>query len=437
MRMSSRRSRILRRIAAALLGLLVAFGLAEIAVRVIASRAGRPHDTAHEREELERLAAGESQYSATFKGALPTLSEGKRDDPIGPESQALRMLHPFTGWATSPEMELTAHLVGADGNAGRDPTKFRVAILGGSVAAIFARLGNERFLAQLAADPKLKGRTPELLGFGRTGGKQPQQLMTVAWLFTLGVVPDVVLDLDGHNELAVAGENAERGTNPLYPSIPHWAALALVGGLDRQVIRTAGRELDLRDAIKSTAASALRFGFQRSELCSALVRRRIAALQAEQLRLHEDFFRALKESESSGVLRGPPFDADPEHVISQSVAAWERDSQMIDELCKARGVLYVHALQPALYDPQGKVPTERELASAQVVGVWKHDIEVGYPLLRDAGKRLSAAGVHFVDTSNVFAGADGDIYVDACHYDQRGNDILAERLAQEILALEP
>jgi hypothetical protein len=334
-------------------------------------------------------------------------------------------------------MELIARLVGADGRAKPDPNSFRVLIVGGSVAAIFARLGSARLIERLAADPKLRGRRPEVLGFGRTGGKQPQQLMTIAWLFTLGIVPDVVLDLDGHNELAVASENAERGTNPLYPSIAHWGALALVGGLDRQVIRTAGRELDLRDAIKSAAGSALRLGLYRSELCSALVRRRIEALKAEQLELHESFFRALKDSETSGVLRGPPFDPDPEHVIAQSVSAWERDSEMIDELCKARGVLYVHALQPALLDPEGKVPTAREAASAQVIGPWKHSVQVGYPLLRAAGNRLTAAGVHFIDTSKVFVGTDGDVFVDSCHFNQRGNEMLAERLAQEILALQP
>lgn len=427
----------MRHVAAVLMGIVVALGLAETTMRILAARADRPHDSAAERDELERLAAGESEYSSTFKGALPALSEGKQDGPVGPEAQALRMLHPFTGWETSPEMDLTARLIGEDGRARPDPSAFRIAIVGGSVATIFARLGSARLIERLAADPKLAGRKPEVLDFGRTGGKEPQQLMTVAWLFTLGIVPDVVLNLDGHNELAVASENVEHGTNPLYPSIAHWGALAIVGGLDRQVIRTAGRELDLRDAIKSAASSALRWGTYRSALCTALVQRRIGALKAEQLHLHEDFVRMLKRSRTSAVLHGPPFDADPTQVLARSAEAWERDSQMIGELCKARGVLYVHALQPALYDKQGKVPSARELASAQVYVTWKRSIEDGYPLLREAGRRLAAEGVHFVDTSNAFVGVEGDVYVDSCHYDQRGNEILADRLAQEILALAP
>src|SRR6478735_2279368 len=135
--MTPRQVRIVRHVAATLMGVVVALGLAEITMRIIASRADRPHDSAAERADLERLAAGESEYSSTFKGALPALSEGKQDGPIGPEAQALRMLHPFTGWETSPEMDLTAQLVGADGRARPDPGKFRIAIVGGSVAAIF------------------------------------------------------------------------------------------------------------------------------------------------------------------------------------------------------------------------------------------------------------------------------------------------------------
>jgi hypothetical protein len=126
--MTPRRARIVRHVAATVMGLVVALGLAEITMRIIAIRAGRPHDSSAEREELERLVAGESEQSPTFRGALPALSEGKQDGPVGPEAQALRMLHPFTGWETSPEMDLTARLVGADGMARPDPDVFRIAI---------------------------------------------------------------------------------------------------------------------------------------------------------------------------------------------------------------------------------------------------------------------------------------------------------------------
>jgi len=433
---ASRRS-FVRRLLAVLVGLVLALVAGEIVMRMLASRAGRPHDSTKERAELERLAQGESQYHPTFRGALPALSEGQQYGASGPEAQALRMLHPFTGWETAPGNEITARLVGADGSAPRDARDFRIVLTGGSVAAIFARLGSQRLVERLAADPRLAGRRIEVLGYGRTGFKQPQQLMMVAWLTALGVVPEVVLNLDGHNEVTVGAENAGRGTHPFYPSIPHWAALALVGGLDRDVIRTAGRALEVRERVTARAQLALRMGLYRTAIGAAWSRRRLAPLQREQGRLYEQFFQALDRSATSGVLRGPPFDADPQRVLTQTVAGWEESSRLLQELCASRGVLYVHALQPALYDPAGKTPTEREIASARVIDEWRRGVVQGYPLLRAAGQRRLDAGEHFVDASDVFVGVEGDVYVDSCHFEERGNEILAERLAAEILRVLP
>lgn len=435
--MSAPRRSVVRRLLAVLAGIVLAVVAGEVVLRVLASRAGRPHDSAKERGALERLAQGESQYNPTFRGALPALSEGEQYGARGPEAQAMRLLHPFTGWETAPGNEVTARLVGADGSAPRDPQAFRIVLVGGSVAAIFARLGTERLVERLSADARLAGRRIEVLGYGRTGFKQPQQLMMIAWLTTLGVVPDMVLNLDGHNEVTVGAENADRGTHPFYPSIPHWAALALVGGLDRDVIRTAGRALEVREEVQARARWALRYGLYHTELGSAWARRRLAPLQREQAQLYEQFFQALDRSATSGVLRGPPFDPDPERVLQQTVAGWERSSRLLDQLCRSKGVIYLHALQPALYDPAGKTPTESEIASARVIDAWRHGVEAGYPLLREAGQRRAREGEHFVDATDVFVGVEGDVFVDSCHFEVRGNEILADRLAAEILRVLP
>lgn len=137
------------------------------------------------------------------------------------------------------------------------------------------------------------------------------------------------------------------------------------------------------------------------------------------------------------MLRGPPFDADPEFVLVQTVAGWERSSRLLHPLCAARGVLYVHALQPALYDPAGKTPTERELASARVIDTWRRGVEMGYPLPREAGERRFQEGENFVDASDVFVGVEGDVYVDSCHFEEAGNELLADRLAAVILHFLP
>lgn len=135
----------------------------------------------------------------------------------------------------------------------------------------------------------------------------------------------------------------------------------------------------------------------------------------------------------SGVLKGPPFDTDPQRVPRQAVAAWERAADSLHALCTASGVRYVHALQPALHDPEGKVLTASELATGKISESLMRGVTLGYPLLREADQRLSAAGVRFVDLTGVFRGLEGDVYYDSCHFGERGNLLVADHLARAIL----
>src|SRR5262249_17471047 len=96
---------------------------------------------------------------------------------------------------------------------------------------------------------------------------------------------------------------------------------------------------------------------------------------------------------------------------------------------------YYHFLQPNQYPPGSKPlsPEERRLA------YW-HDlparsiIEEGYPLLREAGKRLARRGVRFHDLSLAFARVEATLYVDNwCHFNPKGNEILAEAMPHATL----
>jgi hypothetical protein len=60
----------------------------------------------------------------------------------------------------------------------------------------------------------------KVLNFAHAAFKQPQQLTRVAYLFAFGYRPDVVIELDGFNETALAFENGRTLTHPLYPSAP-------------------------------------------------------------------------------------------------------------------------------------------------------------------------------------------------------------------------
>ncbi len=61
-------------------------------------------------------------------------------------------------------------------------------------------------------------------------------------------------------------------------------------------------------------------------------------------------------------------------------------------------------------------------------------IEKGYPLLRQAGKRLVQQGVRFHDLSRVFVQHRETFYFDnCCHFNHKGNEVLASAIATALV----
>jgi hypothetical protein len=130
---------------------------------------------------------------------------------------------------------------------------------------------------------------------------------------------------------------------------------------------------------------------------------------------------------------GPEFDREGTAPIEAAVRTWVESSLSIHSLCAARGVAYLHVLQPTLLDEGSKVLTREEAASARAGPHWVRGVEVGYPLMRQAVGQLEEGGVRFLDAGGVFRDIEERIYNDACHFEARGNEILAEAIGRAFL----
>ena len=419
---------------AIVLGLLLAIVVGEVATRLVLRAQGQPHDADRTRLELEKALEEARAAMPSFRGALPQFGAAAPGDR--------RILHPFSGWDTDGTRERTAAELararqGLDARADAAPEELRVLVLGGSVARLFEPVGVPRLFEALKADPRLANRTPVLWGHACNAYKQPQQLMALAWLFSIGIVPDVVIEIDGHNEVTIGLENASRGTFPAYPSIVHWGALAVGGALDREAMQTAGHTIDLQDRIAARTQTLLEWHVEHSALASALGQRSVRALQRQRGELQNRFYALLKDSSTSAQIKGPPFPEDPAELLRTCVEVWGRSSRSMRALCQSRGVTYLHVLQPTLFDPAGRPPTEAERAAGTALDSWMRGVREGYPLLREAGRALAAEGENFCDATDVFVGLEGDIYYDVCHFNDRGNTVFADRIAQALLRALP
>ena len=112
--------------------------------------------------------------------------------------------------------------------------QFLIGIFGGSVAAWFCHVGTPRLLDTLKAQAFFKDRELVPLCFSHEGYKQPQQLLALTYFLSIGQQFDLVINIDGFNEVALAAINDERGLDISMPSPMHMEGLINV--IDRSTL---------------------------------------------------------------------------------------------------------------------------------------------------------------------------------------------------------
>lgn len=307
-----------------------------------------------------------------------------------------------------------------------------VGITGGSVAAELFLFSRDAILEELARHPRFAGKEIQLVSFALAGMKQPQQLMALAWLLVLGHHFDVVINVDGFNEVALPlGENAPVGVFPAYPR--NWRGYA-ARALDEEALWYAGR-LELSRRARERWRRAFSRPLLRHSSAALLIWHRLLRVyEARATELELALRRQLGvEAALDAQTRGPRSPApSPERVVSRSVALWQAASLQMARLCQANGIAYWQFLQPNLFFPDTKPLSDQEASVAADYQSHRFGpgAVLGYPRLLEAGAALRAAGVRFVDLSRAFERLQETVYRDACcHYTERGYERLARRIA--------
>ena len=255
-------------------------------------------------------------------------------------------------------------LPGGEGAGGDNPPakapRFDVAVFGGSVAEGFCWVGRQAFEQELRRLPDVQGKTIVLHCFAMGGYKQPQQLMALNYVLSLGEKIDLAVNIDGFNEVALSiADNLQDGVYPFYPR--RWPAR--VQGDPRSIPCGSGRiavwkEERLRKA-GLCASRPLAWSPACHLLWTALDRRLARRVFAAEQELER-----LQPRAESFLARGPAFEPAFEEMPRPQVCRilaehWARSSTLMADLCRARGIPYVHLLQPNQYLP-GSKPMSRE-----------------------------------------------------------------------------
>jgi hypothetical protein len=351
------------------------------------------------------------------------------------------ILHPYFGPIHRPGVRPQTNNVGfASPRAFPYPRangrQFLVGIFGGSVAQAFCERGASRLVAALQREGDLAAREIVPLCFSHEGYKQPQQLIVLAYFLSLGQEYDLVINIDGFNEVALGSRSHERGRDISMPSPIHVDPLLNLidqTTLTPERVQSLARISRDKQRLNETAER-----MRRSHLAAvhfALDRYYVFTMNRYQAEAAAYDALPLNPPASSVLVLTPPMkNRDAEAAVYEDIAAaWTSASVLMRDMLAARGVRYVHVLQPNQYFTRRVFSDDEARVAVNGSQPFKASVGRGYPMLVKSAAAL-AEREEFVDATAAFDTESAAVYEDdCCHYTDRGYEILAEVVARRVL----
>ena len=317
--------------------------------------------------------------------------------------------------------------------------QFFVGLFGGSVGLWFCEVGAEPFFDRLRRSPALAGREIVPVCLAHEGYKQPQQLLALTYFLSIGQPFDLVVNIDGFNEVALGAMNDQRGYDFTMPSVSHLEPMMNL--IDRATL-TPGKAAvlaEITEARQSVDRWARRTNAARSAAVYVVADRLHGLADTRYRAARVRFDQLPSQAAERSLIRITPKTAQRqgEAFFAEVARQWAEASGEMQTLLAARGIPYVHLLQPNQYaSTRTFSQAERQVAFFDA-SPFKSGAAQGYPhLLGEPARRILAArGVRFVDATGAFDRTAGQVYWDnCCHYTRLGNEVLAGVVADAVMA---
>jgi hypothetical protein len=388
------------------------------------------------------LAKGELFYTSTFAEERPLASDLQAAEAV---------FHPYLGfinrvgrsapgWGTNNHgfqvaaTELLRDRAAYDYPSQRSSDEFVVGVFGGSVASGFAveAQTSEVWRAAVGRIPAAQGRTVRVLNFAMAGYRQPQQLVALAYYLSIGQEFDVVLNIDGFNELVTSGANQGVGADPSFPADSLW------GAWGRSLEAASGRVQDgpfWSSQYHRLESAAWRARARDCPLASCFLLARLMTRYHDRAG-GQAASADVSESESASLFPTARKTTSAQvDVRAYAADLWLRSSLAMDQMLRARSTAYLQVIQPnQWFREAGEYePIDRDHSYGWV----SEPVNRGYPLLLERLSALASAGVGALDATRVFTGEPSRaIYLDdCCHYTPHGNELLFLAVAERLEAL--
>ena len=273
-------------------------------------------------------------------------------------------------------------------------------------------------------------REVEIVRFALGGYKQPQMLLTLSYLLSLGGRFDLIINLDGFNDIVLgAHDNIPIGVSIDFPR--GWRSMNATQPTHAELVHmaTINELTQQRTWLAEFTSHPLLYHSSMGSLSWILIDRILQRRQADaQLAL-------AGETGGEGAIGSLHSYNSSEKMYEDAANVWVRSSIQMNRLAMANGIEYLHVLQPNQYVRDSKPMGDAELQVAYLEDhPYRKHVLAGYPRLLEASKQLGVEGVPFLDLTMLFQKEEEPVYIDTCcHVNQRGNDIIGVAVAKAIL----
>ncbi|UNU24209.1 hypothetical protein [Microcoleus vaginatus] len=320
--------------------------------------------------------------------------------------------------------------------------QFIIGVFGGSVANNFAvdEYKNQILSKKLQSYPELAQREIVVLNFGNGGYKQPQQLLILNYFLALGQELDLVINIDGFNEVALSNLNSKARVEIGMPSVQHIQPLTGLAStnVSPEVMSSIVQINENKKQLKA--------GIDKLQTCQLALCHAVTSLQVKQLinnyqqavvKYDTQVQQSNSDTANTSIVYIPKADSVLEDgaAFDKMASMWSQSSIGMNQILSSRKIKYLHFIQPNQYYATKRVFTakENEIAinkeSPYIEGVKK-----GYPVLLSKVDDLQKAGVNVFNAVNILDNTKETVYRDACcHYNAVGEELLANYVSRSII----
>lgn len=404
----------------------------------------------HQGEELENQKENENENENINTNTNPM---GINLAGIRLEDSIIERLHPYFGYVQKPGPDFRE---GFKYNAAgfispydypykkKNNNQYIIGVFGGSVASNYSiyEIQNQILEKKLKQIPEFKDKEFIILSFATGGYKQPQQLILLNYFLSIGQEFDMIVNIDGFNEVTIAKANNENAVDIMMPSTNHVVPLTNIANnsLSTKSIQAMLKINDSKDKLKDALETLEKCQVAYCYALTSIYVQNLATTYRKNVKIFDKERKkaaqqAAGETEASIVYfyaQNP--ELEESELYDKMAENWQKTSIMMQQIAANNNILYFHVLQPNQYYPTNKVYSEAEKKIAfDSDSPFREATELGYPILLSKIDNLKQNGVNFFNGVKILDDAQEIVYIDSCcHYTQTGENILSEFIANSI-----